>query len=62
MDEVENEEDFNLFDDPNEDDEFAKPYTTRRSRTTLPPRIRPFRRLSHNQGVKFTKKRKNQRC
>src|SRR5664279_1357020 len=58
MAEVADEEDFDQYDDHKEEDDFDEPYTTRRFRTTLPNNVHPFRRLSHNAGIKYTKKRK----
>ena len=51
MDGVANEEDFDKYGDPKmeDDDDDEVPYTTRRSRTTLPKGRRPFKRRT--QGV-----------
>src|SRR4051812_8494637 len=56
---VVDEEDYDQFDDPDtdEDDEVtqdSKP--TRRHRTTLTV-TRPFKRLSHSEGLTYTKKK-----
>ena len=50
MDGAANEQDFDKYGDPKmeDDDDDEVPYTTRRSRTTL-PKGRPFKR--RNQGV-----------
>ena len=51
MDGVTHEQDFGQYGDPKlEDDDDTRPYTTRRSRTTLPPQSwgLPFRRRSQN--------------
>ena len=51
------EDDFDMFGDPNieddEDDDDRAKYTTRRSRTTLPRSGRPFKRSSHDVGHKL---------
>src|SRR4051812_26134276 len=48
-----NEKDFDKYDDPkiedDDDDDDAIPYQSRRSRTTLPKGVRPFKRI--NLGV-----------
>ena len=57
MDGVADEKDFNgligdpMMEEPGEDD---VPYTTRRSRTTLPRSGLPFTRRSHDTGVTFS--------
>ena len=51
MDGVANEQDFDQYGDPKmeeDDDNDEETYTTRRSRTTLPPKGRPFKRSSHD--------------
>jgi hypothetical protein len=55
MDGVANEEDFDQYGDPMEDDdEDNKPRTTRRSRTTLPKQGLLFRRRSHDVGLNYS--------
>ena len=52
MDGAANEQDFNKYGDPKIEDDVdddAVAYKTRRSRTTLPKGVRPFKR--RNQGV-----------
>lgn len=56
IDGVADEDEFDMFGDPNidddqEDDDIT--YTTRRSRTTLPRQGRPFKRRSHNVGLNY---------
>lgn len=60
LDEVETEEDFHQFDDPKEEDDFNEPYTTRRSRTTLPSskKFNPFIRSTTTNKRKKTVKKK----
>ena len=54
MDGVANEDEFDMFGDPNidddQDDDDKATYTTRRSRTTLPRQGLPFKRRSHDVG------------
>ena len=64
MDGVANEDEFDMFGDPNinddQDDDDKATYTTRRSRTTLPRQDLPFKRRSHDVGLNYaiaTKKR-----
>ena len=51
------EDDFDIFGDPNieddEDDDDRTKYTTRRSRMTLPRSGRPFKRSSHDVGLNY---------
>ena len=58
MDGVANEEDFDKYGDPNieDDDNNQETYTTRRSRTTVPPKSAdaPYTRKSHNVGLNFS--------
>ena len=57
MDGVANEEDFDQFGAPiKEDDQEDEKYTTKRSRTTLPKNGCPFKRKSHDIGLKYTGK------
>ena len=59
LDEVETEEDFHQFVDPKEEDDFQEPYTTTRSRTTLPSskKNNPFIRSSSTKKRKKTVKK-----
>src|SRR3954465_7139074 len=54
---MDDEDDFDMFGDPNieddEDDDDRTKYTTRRSRTTLPRSGRPFKRSSHDVGLNY---------
>ena len=58
MDKVANEEDFDAYGDPNieDDDNNQGTYTTRRSRTTVPPKSAdpPYTRKSQNVGLNFS--------
>jgi hypothetical protein len=55
MDGITNEEDFDQYSDPMEDDdEDNTTHTTRRSRTTLPKQCLQFRRRSHNVGLNYS--------
>ena len=57
--EDENEQDFDRYNDPKEDDDFDKPYSSRRCRTTLPKHIpNPFRRQNHGAGLRNATKKK----
>ena len=58
IDGVADEGEFDMFGDPNidddqEDDDNHATYTTRRSRTTLPRQGRPFKRRSHDVGLNY---------
>ena len=57
MDGVASEDDFDKYGDPNieDDDNNQETYTTRRSRTTVPPKSigPPYTRKSHNVGLNF---------
>ena len=60
MDGVANEQDFDKYGDPKmeHDDDDEMPYTTRRSRTTL-PKVRPFNRktpFAKKKGKKIVKR------
>ena len=57
MDGVANEEDFDHYGDPqleDDDDDDDAPYTTRRTRTTLPKLGLPFTRRSHDAGLNYS--------
>ena len=60
MDGIANEDDFNQYGDPNiedDEDDDNTPYTSRRSRTTLPTRGGlPFLRRGHNVGLNYVAK------
>ena len=59
MDGVANEKRFDMFGDPNidndqdDDDDDKATYNTRRSRTTLPRQGLPFKRRSHDVGLNY---------
>ena len=62
MDGIANEDDFDQYGDPNIEDDDNTPYTSRRSRTTLPTRGGPpFKRRSHNVGLNYANKTKKAR-
>ena len=58
IDGVADEGEFDMFGDPNidddqEDDDMHATYRTRRSRTTLPRQGHPFKRRSHGVGLNY---------
>jgi hypothetical protein len=65
MDGVIHEEEFDQYGDPkieeDDDDDDNTPYTTRRGRTTLPKKGRPFKRRSHDMGLNYSTSSKKAR-